>query len=112
MTTSPFGSSQFYAIPGGADRACEHDVVNGLGSGGLNRYFECASCGCVLVRETGIARSTGATDQLGTVDPNLEDLLEDIEAYHEGRDSPYAPARSQPETLLDRVLASLRRLLP
>lgn len=112
MSTSPDGSPQFYAIPGGADQACEHDVVNGLGNGGLNRYFECAACGCVLVRETGIGGTTGATDQLGTVDPNLEDLLEDLEAYHEGRDSPYAPARATPETLLDRFLASLRRLLP
>lgn len=113
MATSSDDGGRFYAIPDGdaGDPVCDHDAVSGLGGdGGLNGYFECSSCECVLVRDGGGFAGDGATDDLGTVDPRLEDLLEDIEAYHDGRRSPFEAA--PPETVFDRLAGALRRLIP
>lgn len=112
MSTLSDGSPQFYAIPGAGAAAveCDHAAVQGLGSdGGMNRYFECPNCGSVLVREAAFPHGDGANDDLGSVDPQLGDLLADIEAHHDGRDSPYES--SPPETAIDRLADAVWRLL-
>ncbi|WP_415087705.1 hypothetical protein [Natronomonas sp.] len=72
-----------YAIPGGEGAAdCDHETVRQLANdGGANRYFTCEACGSVLIREGALESDTPS--DLGTVDPEIDDLLIDIEAHHE-----------------------------
>ena len=92
-----------FAVSGDGD--CDHPDARELGAdGGTNRYYRCPDCGGVLVEE-GPLSPTGGTDDLGTVDPHLDDLLADLEDYHERNGA-------GPTTALDRVFEACRRLLP
>lgn len=98
---------QFYAISD--DQACDHREVRHLAAGGdVNRYYRCPECDGVLIREGGPAPS-GGSDDLGTVDPRMGDLLEDLEAYHgDGSSSMGSAGRSLSERLVD----ACRRFTP
>ncbi|MUV87771.1 hypothetical protein GJ631_14725 [Natronomonas sp. CBA1123] len=110
MSSTPDPEHRLYAIPGGGDADCDHDAVHELGAdGGANRYFECPDCGSVLVREGRRPPEGRSAEGLGTVDPRLGDLLDDIDAYHDGTGSSFAPDR--PESTLERVTEAWRRLL-
>ena len=97
----------FYAIPD--DPACDHEEVRHLAQdGGVSRYYRCPDCETVLVRPGG-SPPEGGTDDLGTIDPRMGDLLEDLEAYHgDGSSSLGADDRSLPGRILD----ACRRLVP
>jgi len=101
MPSTPESGPRTYAIQAGDDADCSHDDVRQLASdGGANRYFRCRSCGGVLVREAPL-QSKGSGADLGTVDPRFEDLLDDLDHYHERRTP----------SLLTRVTTAVRRLL-
>ena len=103
MPTTPEGGPRTYAIGAGGEADCEHDAVDELaGDAGANRYFRCRDCGCVLVREPPM-HSEGTDADLGTVDPRMEDLLVDIDHYHE--------RRAGGSSVLGRVAGAVRRLL-
>lgn len=97
----------FYAIPD--DPTCDHEEVRHLAQdAGVSRYYRCPDCDAVLVRPGGSSPS-GGTDDLGTIDPRMGDLLEDLEAYHgDGSSSLDSGGRS----LRGRVLDACRRLVP
>ncbi|WP_254839487.1 hypothetical protein [Natronomonas marina] len=100
MPSTPEGGPRTYAIAAG-DADCEHDALSELGGdAGANRYFRCRSCGGVLVRESPM-QSEGTDVDLGTVDPRMDDLLADLDHYHD----------RQPASPLDRAADALRRLL-
>ena len=67
---------------------------------GGTRYFKCPDCGGVLVREPPM-KGDGTDADLGTIDPAFEDLLEDVEHYHD---------RTRASGL-GRPVAAVRRLL-
>lgn len=105
MVPEPEGG--FYAIPD--DPACDHEEVRHLAQdAGVSRYYRCPNCESVLVRPGGPAPE-GGTDDLGTIDPRMGDLLADLEAYHgDGSSSLGVGDRS----LRDRILDAWRRLVP
>lgn len=102
MVPDPDGG--FYAIPD--DPACDHEAVHHVPQSGVNRYFRCPDCETVLVRAGG-PEPDGPTDDLGTVDPRMGDLLEDIDAYHGDGTTSYVPER---RSLRDRLADALRGL--
>ena len=103
MPTTPEGGPRTYAIGTAGDGDCEHDTLERLASdAGANRYFRCRNCGGVLVREPPM-RSEGTGADLGTVDPRMDDLLVDLDHYHERR-----TGRS---SVVGRVAGAVRRLL-
>ena len=103
MPTMPEGGPRTYAIGAAWDGDCEHDTLERLASdAGANRYFRCRDCGGVLVHEPPM-RSEGTDADLGTVDPRMDDLLVDLDHYHERR-----TGRS---SVVGRVAGAVRRLL-
>ncbi len=97
--TSADGPKTFL-VRAGDDADCAHDDLRQLASdGGANRYFRCRACGGILVREAPL-RSEGSDADLGSVDPRLGEVLEDIDDHHERR-------RPSP---LARLAAAVRRL--
>lgn len=102
----PDPEPSFYAIPD--DPACDHEAVRHVPGAGVNRYYRCPDCETVLVRAGG-PTPDGGTDDLGTIDPRMDDLLEDLEAHHGDGTSSLGPdVRSLP----GRFVAALRRLVP
>ena len=96
---------EFYAISD--DPACDHDEVRHLAQGGdVNRYYRCPDCDGVLVREGG-PTPDGGTDDLGTVDPEMGDLMADLEAHHGDRPG----SATQPSRSLVGRVAAWRRLV-
>ena len=67
---------------------------------GANRYFRCLDCGGVLVLEPPM-KTDGTDADLGTVEPAFEDLLEDLEHYHDRKRA----------SVLGRAVAAVRRFL-
>ena len=100
MPTRPPGGPRTYAIgAGGTD--CDHESCREMANdAGANRYFQCLDCGGVLVREPPMT-GEGTDADLGTVDPAFEDLLEDLEHYHDRKRT----------SGLGRAIAAARRLL-
>lgn len=113
MASSSGRERRLYAIPGQATEdaaTCDHASVRELGSdGGANRYLECPSCESVLVREGYLPERERSSDDLGTIDPRLDDLLDDIDAYHDGTGSSFAIQREP--TAVSRFVDACRRLL-
>ena len=100
MPRTPPGGPKTYAIgAGGTD--CDHESRREMASdAGANRYFRCPDCGGVLVREPPM-KGEGTDADLGTVDPAFEDLLEDLEHYHDRNRA----------SVLGRAVAAVKRLV-
>ena len=100
MPSRPPGGPKTFAIgAGGTD--CDHESRREMGSdAGANRYFRCLDCGGVLVRESPMT-GEGTDDDLGTVEPAFEDLLVDLEHYHDRKRA----------SVLGRAGAAVRRFL-
>ena len=76
---------QFYAISD--EPGCDHERVHHLAqSGDVNRYYRCPDCDGVLIRQGG-PTPTGGSDDLGTIDPEMGDIMADLEARNGGRSS-------------------------
>lgn len=104
MVSGP--EQQFYAISD--EPGCDHERVRHLAQGGdVNRYYRCPTCDGVLIRQGG-PTPTGGTDDLGTVDPDLDDLLIDLDHYHRKRG---VPKSSHASSLASRVIAAWRQLV-
>jgi hypothetical protein len=85
VPSAPVDGPRTFLVRAGDDADCTHDNLRQLASdGGANRTFRCRSCGGVLVRETPL-RSGGSDADLGSVDPRLGEVPEDIDGYHERR---------------------------
>ena len=96
---------QFYAISD--EPGCDHERVRHLAQGGgVNRYYRCPDCDGVLVREGG-PEPTGGSDDLGTIDPEMGDLMADLEAHRGGRSS----KTRRSDSVLGRFAAAWRRLV-
>ena len=100
MPTTPRGGPKTYAI--GVGRGdCDHDSLREMASdAGANRYFRCRDCGGVLVREPPM-RSEGTDADLGTIDPEFDEVLADLDHYHD---------RKRPSAV-GRAVAAVRRLV-
>ena len=100
MPTTPPGGPKTYAI--GVGRGdCEHGSLSEMaGDAGANRYFRCRDCGGVLVQEPPM-RSEGTDADLGTIDPEFDDLLADLDHYHDRTHS----------SVVGRTVAAVRRLV-
>ena len=100
MPKRPPGGPKTYAIgAGGTD--CDHESRREMGSdAGANRYFRCLDCGGVLVCEPPMT-GDGTDADLGTVDPAFEDLLVDLEHYHDRTRG----------SVLGRAVAAVKRLV-
>lgn len=97
---------QFYAISN--ESGCDHGEVRHLAQGGdVNRYYRCPDCDGVLIREGGPTPG-GGTDDLGTIDPEMGDLMADLEAHDGGR---RGADRHGPGSLFGRFAAAWRRLV-
>jgi len=102
MPSTPPGGPKTFAIGTDADADCDHDAVTELASdAAANRFFQCEACGGVLVREAPM-QSDGTDHDLGAFDPHIEDLLQDLDHYHDDR-SP---------SVLSRAKHTVRRFLP
>jgi hypothetical protein len=99
----------FYAIPGSEESACGHDAVRELGSDGTNQFFECVDCGSALVKQRVVSRAETPPSDLGSVDPRMTDLLDDIDAYHAGEPTSFSPGRSK--SVVSRLASAWRRLV-
>lgn len=90
------GERRLYAVPGEGDPDCDHEVVTDIGNdAGANRFYECPDCGSILIREGYLPEGDGSTADLGTVDPRIGDLLDDIDRYHE-TGSAFGPEKETP----------------
>jgi hypothetical protein len=100
MPRAPPGGPKTYAI-GAGHADCDHESLRAMASdAGANRYFRCRDCGGVLVREPPM-RSEGVDADLGTIDPEFDDLLDDLDQFHDSRRS----------SVVGRAVAAVRRLV-
>jgi hypothetical protein len=103
----PEPENGFYAVPD--DPTCDHEEVRHLAQdAGVSRYYRCPDCDTVLVRPGG-PPPEGGTDDLGTIDPRMGDLLDDLEAYHGDGSSSLGSGEG---SLAGRLLEACRRLVP